>query len=204
MDEPKQGAGGTPEPGASAPQTPPNPEGDAGKQTAKPLTVDELQAELERTRAALKTANSESAARRKKLDELDAKEKKAQQAQLSEVEQIKAQLAEAQAAQKQAAQEIAAMRLRGAVEREAVKLGFKNPDDAYLLADMTGVEMDDAGKVSGVESALKELVKARPYLVGADEKKLPPNINARDAGKGNQQSDEARKKDLMQRFRIKG
>ena len=203
MDENKP-TGAMPEPNADVnPQTPLQSEGEAGKQNARPITLEEMQAELERTRLALKTANGESAARRKKLDEFEAREKKSKEAELSEQERLKAQLAEMQTAHEQARQEMATMRLRSAVEREAIKLGFKNPEDAYLLADMTGVEMDENGKVTGVESVLKELAKTRPYLVGADEKKPAPNTNARDAGKGGQVDPEARKKDLAQRFRIK-
>lgn len=184
-------------------QTTTQAEGDAVKQAAKPPSLDELQAELERTKAALKGANNESASRRKKLDEYEAKEKKAQEANLSEVEKLKAQIAESQAAREQMLQELAQTRLRHAVEREAAKLKFKNPDDAYLLADLTGVEMDDDGKIKGVDTALATLLKARPYLVEMEEKKpTPPNANGTNQqGKPDEQ---ARLKSVAQRFGIKG
>lgn len=54
----------------------------------------ELQAELERTRAALKAANAEAADRRRKLADMETAEKQRQQAAMSEGERLQARLAE--------------------------------------------------------------------------------------------------------------
>ena len=68
---------------------------------AKAQTPDELQAELERTREALKKANKEAEQRRRKLEELDAAEAKRKEAEMSELEKAnkRAEEAEKRAAQ---------------------------------------------------------------------------------------------------------
>ena len=168
---------------------------------AKLIPAEDIAAEFERTKQALKLANNESAARRKKLDEYEAKEKKQKEAQLSEVDQLKAQLAEQVAANAQIQNDIKQAKLRAAIERAAGLQGFVNPEDAWKLADLSGLELGDDGKVNGLEEALKEILKTRPYLTAAIRQ---PNNNARDTGKGNKEPDpDARKKELAQRFRIK-
>ena len=168
---------------------------------AKPIVAEDIAVELERARQALKLANNESAARRKKLDEYEAKEKKQKEAQLSEVDQLKAQLAEQVAANAQIQNDIKQAKLRAAIERAAGLQGFVNPEDAWKLADLSGLEMGEDGKVKGLEEALKEILKTRPYLTAAIRQ---PNNNARDTGRGNKEPDpDARKKELAQRFRIK-
>lgn len=170
-------------------------------QVEEPFDKERAMETIKKLRAFEKIAKDQA----RQLAEYQAKEQKAQRASLSQVEQWKAQAAEAQAAHDQLAQEIATLKLRQAIEREAAKLGFVNPEDAYLLADVTGLEMDDAGKIEGVEDALKELLKTRPYLAKSENQTRTVNINAGGAGKGNGTQDaDARRKELLQRFpRIK-
>lgn len=56
--------------------------------------------------------------------------------------------------------------LRAEFKALAAQKGFANPDDAYLLAGKTGVEVKDDGTVTGVAEAVEALLKARPYLAG--------------------------------------
>jgi len=42
---------------------------------------------------------------------------------------------------------------------------WKNPKTALKLADMSNVEIDDAGKVHNLKGALEALAKAEPYLI---------------------------------------
>jgi hypothetical protein len=42
-------------------------------------------------------------------------------------------------------------------------------DDAFVLADMAGVEIDEEGNVTGVKEALETLKKAKAYLFGVTE-----------------------------------
>lgn len=63
------------------------------------------QEEFEKMQKALKEANKEAAQRRKKLEELEAKEKERQDAELSELDRLKKQNAELETKQKQLEQE---------------------------------------------------------------------------------------------------
>ncbi len=170
-------------------------------------TLDELKAELARARDALKAVNAEAAERRKKLSAYEADEAKRQEAEkkrrdaeLSETEKLKNQIAEKDTTLQALQNDLKTWRIRQAIEREATVLNFQNPEDAYLLADMTGVEISEDGKVTGAKEAIEKLAKARTYLLKT-EKPIPPGLNARN---GNQTQDgEARQKELAQRFRIK-
>lgn len=73
-------------------------------------------------------------------------------------------------------------------------------DDAYVLADLDAVSVDDEGAVTGVKEALETLTKAKPYLVVAEKKQ--PKIIGEPTGYGlqdevktlEQQLEEAKKK----------
>lgn len=118
---------------------------------------------------------------KKKAAEMDAQAEKQRLASMTEAEQLKANLAKLQAEKEQLAEQVLTMQVRGSFVAQAVKLGFHNPEDAYLLADLSEVEVGENGEVSGVEAALKALVKARPYLAKGAE--AAPDIDAAKAGK---------------------
>lgn len=112
-------------------------------------TLEELQAELERTKAALKKANGESADRRKRLEEYESRDQ-------SEAETIKKITEERDGA-------IAALRterIKNAVFGKASELGFEHPGDAFALVDLASVEVAEDGKVSGFEKSLEALAKS--------------------------------------------
>ncbi|WP_139074660.1 scaffolding protein [Paenibacillus elgii] len=48
-------------------------------------------------------------------------------------------------------------------------------DDAFVLADLTAVTVDDDGNIDGVQGAVEALLKAKPYLV-AEAKTKPKTI----------------------------
>lgn len=72
--------------------------------------------------------------------------------------------------------------LRAEVRIQAAQMGFRNPDDAYRLADLQGLEIDDDGNAAGVKEALDKLVQDRPYLLDVDEsgKPRPPITDGRE------------------------
>ena len=151
----------------------------------------DLAAELERVRRALKKANAEAAKRRKRLEELEEQEKKRKEAELSEMEKLQQQLAEALQEKERLAKEARERALKAAIAVKAAKLNFVDPEDAYKL--ITVEDEDD------VEEALKALAKAKPYLL---KKKAAPNVNA---SNGRGQADEKNQPDeksLRQRFGI--
>jgi len=58
------------------------------------------------------------------------------------------------------------------VRLQAQKKGIIDPDAAYALVDLTQIEYED-GKVTGVDKALNNLIKDKPYLSG-ENKPQPP------------------------------
>jgi hypothetical protein len=58
----------------------------------------------------------------------------------------------------------------------AVQRGAVDPDAAYKLLDVAQIEFDDQGKPKGLDTAIDELLKAKPFLVGAPGK--PQILNA--------------------------
>lgn len=134
-------------------------------------------AELERLRAALKKANREARDYRLKAKSFEEAEEARQQAELSELEKAQKIAEKAQAAAKQAADELRATRLQHAVEMAATARGFHDSADALALADLSGVEIDDAGTVTGVESALDALAKSKPHLVAIKRGGVDPSPN---------------------------
>lgn len=124
-----------------------------------PTTIEDALAELAKARDALKAVNHESAGRRKRLEELEKAEQERTEAQLSEVEKLKAEAAEARASKETAEAELQSVRIRGAVERAAAELGFVNPGDAFVLLDLSSVEITETGEVKGFEEGLKALAE---------------------------------------------
>jgi len=124
---------------------------------------------------------------RAELKKAAAAEEKRKRAEMDEVERLRTEAAEKDARLQALEQEMETLILRGAVERTAAALGFHNPEDAYGLADLAEITIED-GEVSGVEKALKALAKARPYLIKSVEK---PDVNSAARGGGKQEPDQA-------------
>ena len=64
--------------------------------------------------------------------------------------------------------------VRAKFESAASRMGVKHPEDAFALADRSGVDISDDGKIEGVETAVKALVEAGrlPLISGS-----APNLN---------------------------
>lgn len=151
------------EPGATPPAVPP-----AGDPPTTP-PADDTTAELERTRAALQAANREAADRRKKLEQYEKAEQDRKQAEMTELEKLQA-AKEAAEKRAQDAEARATQRLiESAFVAEASRYGAKFPEDAYTLADKSGVTVDDDGKVVGVSEAVKALVSGGRLPMGTPQ-----------------------------------
>jgi len=161
--------------------------------TTPAVTVEELQAQIAKMEKALKEANREEAAKRKRLTELEKAEQERQQASLSEMDKLKAQIAErdklvteAKAAQERALAEATTMRVKSAIIAQASALGFANPDDAYMLIDMSAVTVAD-NDVKGITEGLQALAKSKPYLLKGRQQPAPqvgPTNPGANAGQG--------------------
>ena len=161
----------TPQAGQTAPDTAP--------QVGKVLDADALAKELEETR---KEAAKYRTERKTLADEM-----KALQAKLTAIETASLSEQEKKDKEYQRAQEQAAalaaqlaeqtkrnqeLQARSIVQAAAARLGVVDPDAAYvLLRDTVGLETDEHGALNTkkIEADLRELLKAKPYLMGVPQ-----------------------------------
>ncbi len=115
-----------------------------------------------------------------KLSEFEKVEDERKKAAMTEAERMQAELEAAKKAAEEAEGKTVAA-LKAANDR-VIKADFKllaaaaniradALEDAFLLADKSGITVDDGGNVVGVKEALEALVAAKPYLVEAPSAK---------------------------------
>ena len=136
-----------------------------------------MASELETVRKALKAANAEAADRRKKLDAFEQAEQARKEAEMSEVEKALKRATDAEAALQAERGARQAATLKHAVAVAAIAAGFHNPDDAWAFLPQGAVTLGDDEQAQGVEDALKELARAKPYLVKAAQPAPPPGAD---------------------------
>lgn len=129
---------------------------DAGGTDSTPKGGDQVQALLRKLR---KTEKERDAF--KQADEQRA------QSQLSEVEQLKQKLTKSEAEKLSLAEQRKQDRLQHRFESAVAKAGAVDAEAAWKLVDMSSVEIDDDGKITGLEVAVADLKKKRPYLFGS-------------------------------------
>jgi len=133
----------------------PDPTEDPGNEA----TVETLQAENEKIRAALKAANKEAADRRKRLDALEAEEQARRTAEMTEQQKLQARAEAAEQALATAQARADETLIRAAYVAEAAKAGATHPEDVYLLASREGVMLSDDGiRVLGVAESVQALL----------------------------------------------
>lgn len=148
-DPPKDGDGGNANAGGDG-----NKNGEGGD-PPKPDTVskEEYDTAVRRANAADKSKSE----LQKKLDDLD-----------------KAKLGEKERAEKERDDEKKAHEATAAALRQtrlenkflaSNKYNWHDPETALALVDLTDVEIDEDGKVKGLEAAMKKLAEAKPFLV---------------------------------------
>lgn len=105
-------------------------------------------------------------------------EEERKQAEMTELERLQAKLAELekQAAEAEQAKaqtlETANKRLiKSEFKIIAKELGVRSEalEDAFVLADLSAVEVDEDGNVKGVKEAVESLKKAKPYLFSSSD-----------------------------------
>lgn len=123
-------------------------------------TAEELQTELVRTQTLLEAANTEAATRRRKLKAYEDAEEARKTADMTELEKERKARTTAEERATKADANAREMLIRSAFVAESAKAGAAHPEDVYLLADKSGVEVSETGSVSGVAEAVKALVDA--------------------------------------------
>ena len=122
-------------------------------------TLADAERELGEAKARLTTLQTER-------DGLDAKVKGFEDKDKTESDKLQTKITDAEK-QRDAALALAKeAALRIEVERQARRLNIVDEDAAYQLLDKGAVVFDSAGKATNVETLLKALIAARPYLAG--------------------------------------
>jgi hypothetical protein len=88
-------------------------------------------------------------------------------AQMSEIEKREARIKELENEQAGASARERERNLRVAAIESATTLKFRNPSLAWRLLDPAEVKYEDDGTPKNVESLLKKIAEAEPYLVSA-------------------------------------
>lgn len=118
-------------------------------------------------------------AKAERFDELE-------QQQMSELERAQTAATEATQRAEHAEWSLVGATIRAAVIAEASKAGAVDPESVAMLLAPDAVTIDDAGQVTNAESAVADLLAAKPFLVGPQH---PPPANfdggARSDGSGN-------------------
>jgi hypothetical protein len=148
------------------------------------MSPDDLKAELERTKTALKAANKEAGDRRKQLEAIEKQAEDAENATLAEQNKYQTLYEKAQAekaALEKRFEEVQAQvtrdRIMAAIEAAARAADFADPADAHVFLDVNSIEVDEAGKVKEVETLVKGLATSKPYLVA--QREVQPGNGAR-------------------------
>lgn len=197
------------EPGGQGDPNPPNPDdagtgalptemegGESDQQQQPQQSVEELLAELENTRAALKKANDEAASRRIELKRLQDERKAAERAEMDELDRLKAELADltgAAEARDALQQQVEALEAAVTAQVDALMKSLKVPGHVKKLLE----RMTPAEKLSYLAENQKHFAPtaapSKPNIDGQGGGGQPPK---------RQELDEERKKALRRRFRL--
>lgn len=142
---------------------------------------DDKDPEKARLRVALAKANKEAETRRKALKKLEDAEVERQKSEMSESDRLKSELEVARQEAATANQRAQDTLVRAAFAVEAAKAGATHPEDVYLLADKSDVEVGEDGVVVGVGEAVETLIKAGRVTI-SEQQRLAPGL---DGGAGN-------------------
>jgi predicted nuclease with TOPRIM domain len=141
----------------------------AGAQPGQEPAAEQFDAEY------VRKLRAEAADYRKRLRELEQTVKQHEEAKLSESERLQKRLAELEREQAAYQRERQERTLKYETMLAASKLGIVDPEAAYKLLDLTRIEFDEDGTPRNIEAALKELLKAKPYLAATATAGSPTN-----------------------------
>lgn len=155
-------------------------------------------ADYEKLLARMKAADKAKSVAENKLREHD-------QAKLSDLEKAQAQVDELTKRATAAEEKLKNTLIENAFHRSN-KFEFHDVADAISALDLTGVEIDDDGKVTGMEAAIKDVVKRKPHFVKSQKEKDAgngaPAANGALNGtrKGDEKQQQANRAALAKRF----
>jgi hypothetical protein len=157
--------------------------------------------ELDRVKARMQAADKAKSAAEAKLREIE-------QAKLGDLEKAKLQLDEVTKRAEAAEKALRDTQIENAFHRNN-KFEFHDVADAISALDLSGVEIDEDGKVSGMEAAIKDVVKRKPHFVKSQKQKDDtgngtPAANGALNGtrKGDEKQNQATRAALAKRFPV--
>ncbi len=139
----------------------------AGTEGAESISLDEA-----------KKLRQEAHSLRQRLAASEKKNQEHDDARLSEQERLQKRTTELEAAVQQAQAAERTLRTRLAVERQARAMRLVDEDAAYRLLDHDAITYGDDGEPANVDTLLKALVKAKPYLVQPEQAEATTNGTA--------------------------
>lgn len=113
-----------------------------------------------------------------KLTELQAAEDERKRGEMTEIERYKTDLEKAQSSYRALESELTSM--RESVKQERIRNAFITAaqaaniayiDDAWALADRSGINVGDDGNIAGVDAVIASLVETKPFLVAQNPTK---------------------------------
>jgi len=134
---------------------------DKDKHKGKDPRVKELSDEAAARRVANKKLQTELDEAKKALKEIEDKDKTEVERLTAENVELKAKLGEKDSSLRQRTLDNAFL--------ASDKHSWANPETALKLADLSEVEIDEDGKVTGLDKALDKLAKSDPYLLKKDD-----------------------------------
>lgn len=136
---------------------------------------------IHRQRKIEKDQKQELKVLRKFKSDAEAKTKKKEDADKSELQRETERADTAEETSSELEDDLRTERISRAIEREALKLGFIDPQDAHSLIEAKGVKYDaETGSVSGHVKLLEALKEEKPYLLSEEG---PPGTPPRKKGK---------------------
>ena len=120
-------------------------------------SVDELLREL-------KALRRENAKWRTQLRAVEEQQQAKAKAEMTDLERLQAELAAEREARTRAEQARLQIAVKSQIIAAAAKASFADPEDAYRMIDPATLDVADDGTVSGLDDAVKGLLKAKPYL----------------------------------------
>lgn len=183
-----------PETGTSAGVMPTEP---ASQPAVQPTgeTPEALREQLAKMQAALKEANKEAAARRKRLEELEAAEQQRQEASKTAEQKLAEQLKKLEAERDAAEQRARQTLIRAEVTAAASRMQFRDPSDVLKMIDASALEIGDDGSIKGLDEQLQALAKAKPYLLATSIGSLSPTMPGHGQAQG--ETDDGRRARLF-------
>lgn len=141
------------------------------------MTQAELDALIGKEKGRVKSKYADYNDLKTKLSTFEQAEKERKELEMTELEKLQAQLAEKDTKEQTLAQQLADLekavqneKIRNAFNQVATSQNVNHLDDAFVLADLSAVTVED-GKVVGMEDAIKALVDNKPFLLAKKQPK---------------------------------